>query len=398
MNRVVVTGRGVISAIGRGMKEFSQALGAGRLGISALPEMPARVGAVVRDYDERAEFDASQRNLLDRSTQFALLSAREALAESGLEGELGPRTAAIIGTGVGCLSSLEQSYEIFHADRERRLHPFTVPKVMPNAAAGHISLAHGITGPAFMVATACASSAYAVSLGMQMIRTGVVDVAVVGGTESCLVDGNLKAWEALRVLAPDTCRPFSRDRRGLVLGEGAAVVVLESLEHARRRGAPIRGEIAGSSLNSDAHHILIPSLDGQTAAIRGCLADSGLCLDDIGYVNAHGTATAANDVTETRALHKVFGTDAYRLAVSSTKAMHGHALGAGGAIELVATLVGLEQRFAPPTMNFTEPDPECDLNYVTNEAQELRCGAALTNSFAFGGHNAVLAVRSAAWV
>jgi nodulation protein E len=287
---------------------------------------------------------------------------------------------------------------VFHADRDKRLHPFTVPKVMPNAAAGQISLRFGITGPAFMVATACASSAYAVSLGMQMIRTGVVDVALVGGTEACLVEGNLKAWEALRVLAPDTCRPFSRDRRGLVLGEGAGMLVLESLDHARRRGAPIHGEIAGSSLNSDAHHMLIPSLDGQAAAIQGCIADAQLDPDDIGYVNAHGTATAANDVTETRALHKVFGNDAYRLAISSTKAMHGHALGAGGAIELLATLAGLEKRFAPPTMNFTEPDPDCDLNYVPNEAQDLRCGAALTNSFAFGGHNAVLAVRCAAWV
>lgn len=270
---------------------------------------------------------------------------------------------------------------------------------MANSPASHISMAFGVTGPAFVVATACASSAYAVGLGLQWIRAGMVDVAIVGGTEASLVDGNLKGWESLRVLSPDACRPFSRNRNGLVLGEGAGMLVLESLDHARRRGAPVFGEIAGTALNSDAHHILSPSVEGQADAIRQCLRDAGIDAGALAYVNAHGTATAANDVAETRALRQALGAAVDGLPVSSTKSMHGHTLCAAGAIELLATLAGLQDRFAPPTLNFAEPAPECDLNCVPNEAQPLRAGGfALSNSFAFGGHNAVLAVASAAAV
>jgi nodulation protein E len=399
-DRVVVTGRGVVSAIGRGVPRFAQALADGCNGIQPLEGLPVRVGAPVREFDPASEFSGSELSLMDRATQFALVAAREAVAESGLDTRegLGPRTAVIIGTGSGCLASVESAYAGFFADRGKRLHPMTVPRIMANAPAGHISMAYGITGPAFVVATACASSAYAVALALQMIRSGAIDTAIVGGTEACLIEGNLKGWEALRVLAPDTCRPFSKGRRGLVLGEGSAMLVLESLAHARERNASVHGEIAGCSISSDAHHILSPSLDGQTAAIRACLRDAQVSEDEIGYVNAHGTATAANDLTETRSIRQVFGSGADRLQVSSTKSMHGHTLGAAGAIELVATLVSLEKGFSPPTMNYDEPDPECDLNYVPNEAQDLRCVAALSNSFAFGGHNAVLAVRSPAFV
>jgi nodulation protein E len=399
--RVVVTGRGVVSAIGRGVDAFSRSLADGANGIQVLSGAIQRVGAQVRDFDAAVEFGASALSVLDRATQFAMVAAREAVNESALDflaTPLGNRTAVIVGTASGCLSSTETSYAIYHADPARRLHPMTVPRIMSNAPAANISLAHGVTGPAFMVATACASSAYAVALGLQLIRSGAIDVAIVGGAEACLIDGNLKGWDALRVLAPDTCRPFSKGRRGLVLGEGSAILVLESLEHARERGATIHGEIAGCSMTSDAHHILVPSLDGQVGAIRDCLRDARMNADEIGYVNAHGTATAMNDLTETRAIRQVFGRDADQLRVSSTKSMHGHTLGAAGAIELLATLLSLEKGFAPPTMNYVEPDPECDLNYVPNEAQALRCGAALSNSFAFGGHNAVLAVRSAALV
>lgn len=405
MNRVVVTGRGVISAIGRGLPQFSQSLADGTSGIAALQNLSTdrlqiKIGAQVLGIDLAAEFRRSETMLLDRGTQFALIAAREAVQESGLEvsGGIGPRAAVIIGTGSGCIASLENSYTDFHEKGGRRLHPATVPRIMPNAPAAHISMAYGITGPAFMVATACASSAYAVALGLQMIRAGSADLVIVGGTEACIVEGNLKGWEALRVQAPDNCRPFSKGRRGLVLGEGSAMLVLESLEHARARNASIYGEIAGYAMNSDAFHILSPSVAGQSHAIRSCLRDAGITEDEIGYVNAHGTATVANDLTETRAIRTVFGSGADRLRVSSTKAMHGHTIGAAGAIELLATLVGLENGFAPPTINYTEADPECDLNYVPNEAQRLRCGAALSNSFAFGGHNAVLAVRSAAVV
>jgi nodulation protein E len=399
-NRVVVSGRGVVSAIGSGVDAFRRSLMGGIGGIGPIDGQPTRVGAAVRELGGATPFIESNLSLLDRTTHLALLAADQAVKESGLDtsGRLGARTAVIVGTGKGCMSSIENYFVNFCADRERRQPPLTVPKIMCNAFASHISLAYGVTGPAFMVSTACASSAYAVALGLQMIRSGAVDVAIVGGSEACLTEGAFKAWEALRVLAPDTCRPFSKSRRGLVLGEGAAIVVLESLAHAKSRGAPIHGEIAGCSMNSDAHNILNPSLEGQVEAIRACLVDAHMHEDEIGYVNAHGTGTHANDLTETRAIQSVFGDGARRLAMSSTKSMHGHTLGAGGAMELVATLIGLEDGFVPPTMNYTERDPDCNLDYVPNEAQQRRCGAALSNSFAFGGHNAVLAVRSPALV
>lgn len=400
MTRVVVTGRGVQSAIGRGVPAFLKGLQAGTVGIGPLDELSIKVGAPVRGFQPEHEFNSSELGLLDRSTQLAVLSAREAVRESGLPAGsgLGPRAAVIMGIGSGSISTLDESYRL-HLLHSRRLSPFTVPKIMSNAPAAHISLEFGVTGPAFVVASACASSSYAIGLGMQLIRSGAVDIAVVGGTEACLVESNVKGWEALRVLSPDTCRPFSKDRRGLVLGEGAATLVLESLDHARARNALLFGEMLGYAMNSDAHHILSPSVQGQADAIHRCLHDAKLDIDHLSYINAHGTATAANDVTETRALRQVLGEQADRVQVSSTKSMHGHALGAGGAIEVVATLLAMQERFAPPTMNFTEPDPECDLNYVPNEAQELRKGhSALSNSFAFGGHNAVIAMRSAAYV
>jgi nodulation protein E len=400
MRRIVVTGRGVQSAIGRGVPAFLQGLQAGKVGIGPLEDLSIKVGALVRDYRADQEFSESELALLDKATQFALLSAREAVRESGLPAQqgLGPRAAVIMGIGSGAISTLDESYRA-HLLGGRRLSPFTVPKIMANSPAAHISLAFGVTGPAFVVASACASSAYAIGVGMHLIRSGAVDVAIVGGTEACLVEGNVKGWEALRVLAPDTCRPFSKGRRGLVLGEGAATLVLESIEHAQARGAAVYGEMLGCAMNSDAHHILTPSAKGQADAIRDCLRDARLDIDYLSYVNAHGTGTAANDQTETLALRQALGDTAEHVPVSSTKSMHGHTLGAGGAIEVLATLLALQERFAPPTMNFSAPDPHCDLNYVPNEARELRkCHSALSNSFAFGGHNAVLAMRAAAYV
>ena len=400
MKRVVVTGRGVQSAIGRGIPAFLRSLQGGWVGIGPMEHLPHKTGAVMRDYVPEAEFSSSELALMDRSTQFAVLSAREAVVESGLPASegLGHRTAVIVGIGSGSIGTLDDCFRT-HLVHKKRLSPFTVPKIMANAPAAHISLAFGVTGPAFSVASACASSAYAIALGMQLIRSGAVDVALVGGTEACLVDGNLRGWEALRVLSPDTCRPFSKGRRGLVLGEGAGMLVLESLEHAHKRNATLLGELTGCAMNSDSHHILSPSQHGQAQAIRDCLRDAELDPAHLAYVNAHGTATAANDVTETRALREALGFEADRLQVSSTKSMHGHTLGAGGAIEVLATLMALQERFAPPTMNFTESDPDCDLNYVPNEAQTMRVGhSALSNSFAFGGHNAVIAMRSAAYV
>ena len=265
---------------------------------------------------------------------------------------------------------------------------------MANAAASHVSMEFGITGPAFAVSSACASANHAIGLAFDMVRRGQMRAAIAGGSEACITVGSLKGWEALRVLATDTCRPFCRDRRGMVLGEGAGIFVLETLETARARGAPILAELAGFGMSADAADLVLPSETGAARAIAGALKDAGLAPERIDYVNAHGTGTAANDVAETRALRRVFGDHAGRLAVSSTKAVHGHALGAAGAIELVAAVRAITDGVVPPTANFTAPDPDCDLDYVPNEARERTVGAALSNSFAFGGLNAVLALRS----
>jgi nodulation protein E len=274
-------------------------------------------------------------------------------------------------------------------------HPLTIPRMMVSAAVSHITMEHGIRGPAFTVASACASANHGIGTAFQMVRAGMVEAAVTGGTESVFTMGTLKAWDAMRILAPDTCRPFSRGRRGLVLGEGAGMMVLENFEHARARGAPILAEIVGLGMSADAGDIVLPSLEGAASAMRACLADAGLAPEEVGYINAHGTGTAMNDVTETRAIRAVFGAHADRLAVSSTKSLHGHALGAAGAIELAATLLAMAGGFIPPTANFLEADPDCDLDYVPNVARNGAIGVALSNSFAFGGLNAVLAVRRA---
>jgi nodulation protein E len=252
---------------------------------------------------------------------------------------------------------------------------------------------HGITGPSFTIASACASANHAIGVAYHMVRSGSVDVAVTGGTESVFAFGVIKAWEALRVMASDTCRPFSKGRGGMVLGEGSAILVLESRARAAARGAEILGEIVGFGMSSDAADIVLPSAVGAAGAISACLEDAGLKPEDVDYINAHGTGTVANDATETKAIHAAFGDHAKKLMVSSTKSMHGHAMGAAGALEIAATLIAMREGFVPPTVNYTAADPECDLDYVPNEARQVQIDVALSNSFAFGGHNAVLAVR-----
>jgi nodulation protein E len=397
---VVITGLGAISALGADVGALSQALQAGRGAIGPLTNFATeglitKIGAEVRAFDPNAHFESGKLALLDRCAQFALVAAREAISGSGLSFRdgLGARSAVVIGAGVGGQVTLDENYYRVYAQGAKRLHPFTIPKLMISAAASHVTMEHGITGPSFTVASACASANHAIGVAFHMVRSGSVEVAVTGGTEAALTFGTMRGWDALRVMAPDTCRPFSRDRKGMVLGEGAAVVVLESLERAKARGAEILGEIVGFGMSSDAGDIVLPSAEGAASAMRACLADAKLAPEDVGYVNAHGTGTAANDVTETKAIHVVFGEHARRLAVSSTKSMHGHALGAAGAIELAATLVALRQGFIPPTANFTEADPQCDLDYVPNEARAKKVDVAISNSFAFGGQNAVLAIR-----
>ncbi|KQP41137.1 beta-ketoacyl synthase [Pseudorhodoferax sp. Leaf274] len=401
MRRVAITGRGVVAPNGADVPSFQRALLQGQGAIAPLeglvPGAGAAVGAAVRGFDPAHHFAASDLPFLDRCTQFALVAAQEAITESGLVfGEqLAPRCTVILGTGAGAIGTMEDGYRAYFSEKRRRPHPLTVPRMMLNAPASHLSMRYGITGPAFVLASACASSAFAIAMGFHMVRSGAADVAVVGGSEACLTEGGVRIWEAMRVLAPDTCRPFCRDRLGLVLGEGAAILVLEALDHARQRGAVVHGEVLGCSMNSDAHHIVNPCVPSQTAAILASLQESQLTPGDICYVNAHGTGTAVNDIAETKALRGAFGSSADSLKVSSSKSMHGHTLGAAGAIEALATLVALNEKTAPPTINFTSPDPQCDLNYVPNDAQELSGSIGMSTSFAFGGHNAVLTLKAA---
>jgi nodulation protein E len=294
---------------------------------------------------------------------------------------------------VGGMTTLDDGFHRLYAEGSKRVHPLTIPKMMISAAVSHLTIAHHITGPSFTVASACASANHAMGVAFQMVRSGMAEAALTGGCEAVFTLGAMKSWEALRVMAPDTCRPFSRKRLGMVLGEGAAILVLEERDHAVARGADILAEIAGCGMSSDAADIVLPSEAGATAAMAACLADAGLKPEDVGYINAHGTGTQANDATETRAIHAVFGERAKKIPVSSTKAMHGHALGAAGAIELAATVIAMREGFIPPTVNYDEPDPGCDLDYVPNEARQARFDVALSNSFAFGGHNGVIAVK-----
>ena len=401
-HRVVVTGAGVISALGHNCSEFWQGLAAGRSDIRPLQAVDRGLlrfanGAEVQGFDPSQHFEEKEIGLLDRFAQFGVVAAREAIAQSGIEWseELRESTAIVTGSCVGGQTTEDEGFVNLYRNNIPRVNPLTIPRTMENAAASRISLETGVVGPTYTVSTACSSANHAIGQAFWMVRNGMVRLAIAGGSEAVFSLGFLKAWEAMRVVSPDTCRPFSKDRRGLILGEGGAMLVLERLEEARARGAKIYGEIIGFGMSSDAFHITQPSPDGAARAVRAAIADAGLQVEDIGYINAHGTATQANDATETAAIRKVFGAHAERLAVSSTKSMHGHTLGAAGAIEAVATLLALCHGVLPPTANFTEPDPACDLDVIPNQARQKQVEYALSNSFAFGGLNAVLAFRRA---
>jgi nodulation protein E len=401
MHRVVVTGLGVVSPVGNDAKTYWEAVRAGTSGLGAptlaapADQLNQKVVAEVKGFDPHAHFTDRELAFMDRVAQLGVVAAREAIAQSGLAfaGELAERTACIIGTAVGGQTTQDENYVKLYREGARRLPPFAIPRLMVNAACSQISMHCGLKGPAFTVASACASSTHATGLAFQMVRAGAVACAVTGGAEASIAFGPLKVWEAMRIMAPDACRPFSRDRKGMVLGEGAAILVLEPLDAARARGAEILGEIVGFGMSADAKDITNPDEGGMARAILAALADAGLAPGDVQYVNAHGTGTTANDETETRALKRAFGTAARALAISSTKSMVGHSLGASGALELVATLFGLREGIAPPTIGYLGPDPACDLDCVPNAAREMRIDAALSNSFAFGGLNAVLALR-----
>lgn len=400
MRRVAITGIGVICATGNTRDEFTRGLREGRCGIGDITltdvsSMRFQHGAEVRGYSPERHFEARHLDTIDRFAQFAAIAAREAVADSAIQfsDELRENTAIVTGACVGGQTSEDQQFWDVYRLQKSRVHPMTIPRTMANAGASFISMDLGLPGPAWTVSTACSSSNHAIGQAFRMVRAGDVDLALAGGSEATFSFGILKAWEAMRVVSPDTCRPFSKDRTGMILGEGGAMLLLEPLENALARGAAIYCEIAGAGMSSDAHHITQPSVGGPVRAMRMALRDAGVSTESIDYVNAHGTGTDANDATETAAIREVFGLHADRLAVSSTKSMHGHTLGAAGAIEAAATALAIRNGFVPPTVNYREPDPRCDLDVVPNTARERQIDGALSNSFAFGGLNAVVLLR-----
>jgi nodulation protein E len=400
MRRVAITGLGAICALGRTTAEVAESLRQGRSGIAPIESTDAsqlrfRNGAEVRGYSHQGYFDDRRADFIDRFAQFAVIAAREAVASAGVEwtSELRETAAIVTGSCVGGQSTEDVGFYDVYKMGLNRVHPLTIPKTMANAGASHISMEFGITGPSYTISTACSSAGHAIGQAFWMVRSGMTDLALAGGSEAPFSFGILKAWEAMRVVSPETCRPFSKDRRGMVLGEGAGMLVLEPLEAAVARGATVHAEIAGFGMSSDACHITQPSADGAAKAMRAAMRDAGVAPEAIGYVNAHGTGTLANDATETVALKAVFGAHAGKVAVSSTKSMHGHALGAAAALECLATVLALRDGVLPPTANYNIPDPECDLDVIPNHARQQQVEWAISNSFAFGGLNAVLALR-----
>jgi 3-oxoacyl-[acyl-carrier-protein] synthase II len=401
---------GVVSPLGNDEASFFESLQAGRSGVRRLDvpfseRLATRIGAPVA-FDGTAHFSPPKLRMLDRVSQFALAAAQQAVDGAGpgaFDGEL-ERAGVFLGTGMGGGQTVDDGYRALYAEGAARLPPFSVLMAMNHAAAAWIGIEYGLRGPNLTYSTACSSSAVAIGEAWRRIRDGETDLMLAGGSEAPLNLGTLKAWEALRTLATEdvdepaaSCKPFARDRSGMVLGEGAAVLVLEEWERAKRRGARIRGELIGYGLSTDSAHMTHPTVEGQARAMALALESAAIDAAAIGYINAHGTGTAANDVTETRAIRQVFAAHADRIPVSSTKSMHGHLLGAAGAVELVATLLALERGTLPPTINLRSPDPDCDLDYISEGARKVSdAGAAMSSAFAFGGTNAVLVCRSEA--
>jgi nodulation protein E len=392
MNRVVITGAGTVNALAQDVAGTYAGFAEGRCGIGPLTirdvdRLQVKIGAQVTDWKPENHFDARQLALLDRFAQFSLYAANQAIAQSGLtfDGDLGLRSGVILGTAAGGLGTTDDSYRAVYAEGRDRVHPFVVPRLMHN----------GLRGPGFTVSTACASSNHAMGLAFQMVRSGAAPVMITGGAEASLCFGGIKAWEGLRVMSRDACRPFSATRNGMVQGEGAAVFVFEDYAHARGRGAVILAEVLGFAMTSDASDMVMPSQEGAARAMAGALVDAGLNATDVGYINAHGTGTAANDRSEAAAIHQVFGSHAAQLMVSSTKSMHGHLIGGTGAVELLACLMALQTGVIAPTIGYQIADPDCLLDVVPNSARQGRVDVALSNAFAFGGLNAVIALRRA---
>jgi nodulation protein E len=399
--RVAVTGLGIISPLGLNLEDSWKSLKLGISGIGPIKSVDCSAlrfqnGAEVRDYDPLKHFEGGKDAYIDRFAQFSVVAAREALRHSGVEltPQLRENSAIVCGSAVGGQAAIESGFEDLWVQGRGRVHPLTIPKTMANAGASHIAMDMGLSGPTYTVSTACSSANHAIGQAFRLVRDGEAELAMTGGSEAMFTIGMLKAWEAMRVVAPDTCRPFSKDRRGLILGEGGAMMVLEPMEAAKARGAKMYGEICGFGMTADAHHLTQPTVQGPARAMRGALREAGIAPESVGYINAHGTGTPGNDPVESSAIREVFGAHADKIGVSSTKSLHGHALGAAGALEAVATVLALYHGVLPPTANYNERDPECDLDYIPNQPRVLQVEAALSNSFAFGGLNAVIAFRA----
>lgn len=400
MKRVVITGVGTINALGKNTSEYYESIKNGICGVELLDIEDAdllsiKIGAMVKGYNEENFFSSQQLSFCDRYTQFALIAAKEAINQSGFKVKSSncEQVGVIIGNSGGGLQTLDQNYRNVFRHQKKRLHPFIVPKLMANAASSQISIRYNIKGPSFTVSAACASSNHAMGQAFKLIQTGQLCASITGGSESMLCFGGLKAWEGLRVMSNTKCRPFSKNRDGMAQGEGAAIFIFEEYETARRRGAEIIAEVVGFSMTSDANDILKPSKDGAKRAILSALQDASVNVSEIDYINAHGTGTVLNDKTESLALQEIFSAETCNPLISSTKSQHGHLIGGAGAIELVACLMALKHDLVPPTVNFEEKDPNCDINLVVNNVQEKEVNYALSNAFAFGGMNSVLVTK-----
>ncbi|HEV2494346.1 MAG TPA: beta-ketoacyl-ACP synthase II [Terriglobia bacterium] len=408
MRRVAITGLGVFASVGKDVESFFSNLTNARSAVRRIQQfdpsaLGVQIGAEIPDYKPTDYFPLKRLDLLDRFSQYGLIAAREAMASSGLKlrEEEHPRFGVVTGSGMGGVQTFDAECVNLYAKNATRLHPFTIPKMMHNAITSQICMEYGAQGPSFSTSTACASAGHAIGEAFHLIRYGIADLALAGGSDAPITYSMLRCWESVRVLANgngdprSACRPFSADREGFVMGEGAAMFLLEELEHAKQRGAKIYAELAGFGMTSDASHITQPSVDGPVRAMRMALQEGETRPEDVDYINAHGTGTKLNDVTETQAIKQVYGEHARKLAISSTKSMHGHVMGATGAVELLATVLAIGRGVVPPTANYRQPDPECDLDYVPNQAREMPVRVAMSNSFAFGGLNAVLLVRRA---
>lgn len=399
--RVVITGMGAVTPIGLDVPSFWESIKAGKCGVSELGGFPLEdlkilIAAQIKDFDPKARLRHFKRDklitLADRYSWFAAAAAEEAVTMAGLEVPFtNPyRSACIIGSGAGGLVTFEKAYRDLFIDNKRATHPLTLLRIIGSSASAHVGIEFGVKGPTFATCSACSTATHAIGIAKDYIQHGLVDVAIAGASESVINYGTMKAWQALHVLSPQGCFPFAKKRNGTVLGEGAGILVLESYEHAKARGATILAELKGFGMASDSKDMVKPTIEGPAYAMRMALEDAGLPAEKIDYLNAHGTATADNDINETRAIKDVFGAHASKLAISSTKSMHGHPLGAGGGIEAVACIKAMQESFMPATIGLDEVDPECDLDYIPNVGRAKQVTYAMSNSFAFGGLNAVI--------